>query len=73
LTLAGLVAERRFSWDNPRHRRCLLEDELPADADAGLVELQAGFRWAAELQRRQDTSWLARRFAWALTGEDSAA
>jgi hypothetical protein len=62
LRLAQLVAERRFDWRSPRHRRALLEDELP-EMPATMVELAEAYRRTAGTQGAAAASWLAQRFA----------
>jgi hypothetical protein len=66
VTLAELVAERRFSAGNHRHRRALVEDELPELEDVEKLEqlrlLQDRFRSAHQRGARGYTSGLIKFF-----------
>ena len=46
-SVAALVASHSFSAANWRHRRLLLEEDLPASADSELRLWQAAYRRAA--------------------------
>ena len=63
MRLAQLVERRRFDPFNPRHRRALLEDELPAGLVPELASLVEAYRREARSHGPAAASWLAQRFA----------
>ena len=63
LRLAQLVERRRFDAFNPRHRRALLEDELPAGMVPELRELAEAYRREAGSHGPAAASWIAQQFA----------
>ncbi len=63
LKLAHLVAERRFDWRSPRHRRALLEDELPEDLPSELRTLAEAYRHKHSVNGPAAAAWLLQRFA----------
>ncbi|MEJ7570038.1 MAG: hypothetical protein WKF41_17455 [Gaiellaceae bacterium] len=68
-----LVRERRFDWQNRRHRRALLEDELsPALlAELGVAGLLESYRSAQLVGLRSSASSLAQSFEWIVQGGES--
>jgi hypothetical protein len=58
--LVDLVEQKRWNAGNKRHRRALLEQDLPKGSDPALVSAQAVYRQQARLCHR--SLWEARRF-----------
>ena len=63
LRLAQLVERRRFDPFNPRHRRALLEDELPEGMVPEVASLAEAYRREAGSHGPAAASWLAQQFA----------
>ena len=67
LRLVELVERRRFHPFNPRHRRALLEDDLPDSLTPLQRQLAEAYRHGAGAPA---ASWVARRFAVAVEDPD---